>query len=76
MALKPPPPEVRAWVERSCAAQGLRVKVTDPAAVARVAALVGQTRQTGSRRPASNRRPAVEARDTTIRSRTDATIAR
>lgn len=35
------PQEVRAWVTASCDAQGLPVVVTDPATLARVAALLG-----------------------------------
>jgi hypothetical protein len=70
------PEEVRAWVKATCAAQGIPVKVTDPAVLAATVALLGQTRQTGSRRPGSKRlRPGTAAR-TMIRSRIDATIAR
>ena len=70
------PAAVRAWVERTCAAQGLPVKVTDHAALAAVATLLGQTRQTGSIRSGSKRaRPGV-AGLTTARSRTAATTAR
>ena len=46
----------RAWAERTCAAQGLAVKVEDPGAIAKVAALIqgaGQARQTGSTRSSS-----------------------
>ena len=69
----------RAWAERTCAAQGLAVKVEDPAALAKVAAVVrdaGQTRQTGSTRASSKLvRPRV-ARRIKTRSRTAATTAR
>jgi hypothetical protein len=43
----------RAWAERTCAEQGLSVKVTDGAAVEKTATLLGQTRQTGSMRSGS-----------------------
>jgi|GEM_PF-1554645 len=33
-----------AWVERSCAAQGLPVKVTDPAVLGQVGVLLGRSR--------------------------------
>jgi hypothetical protein len=77
MALKRPvPDDVQTWVERTCAAQGVSVKVTDPAVIAAAAVLVGQTRQTGSRRSGSKRfRPGTAGRIVT-RSRTEATIAR
>lgn len=70
--------DVVAWVERTCAEQGLAVKVSDAATIAVVVTLLGlrQTRQTGSSRPGSKRlRPGMAARMTT-RSSTDATIAR
>jgi hypothetical protein len=35
------PSVVRRWVERTCAEQGLRVAITDPNALAQVAALFG-----------------------------------
>jgi len=35
---------VRAWVERSCAAQGLPVKVSDPAVLHQVGVLFGRSR--------------------------------
>jgi len=66
----------RAWVESTCARQGVPAKVTEPAAIEAVAALVGQTRQTGSRRSGSKRFRPATARPTTTRSRTEATIAR
>ena len=50
---------VRAWVERSCAEQGVPFKVTDRRVVAQVAELLrtrpGQSRQTGSSRDSSKR---------------------
>jgi hypothetical protein len=59
-------PEVaRAWVERTCAAQGLAVRVTDPRVVADVAVLLDQTRQSGSTRSGSKRvRPGTAGRTT------------
>lgn len=44
---------VIAWVEETCAAQGISAKVTDPLTVSRVAALLGQDRQTASMRDGS-----------------------
>ena len=32
---------VRRWVERTCAEQGLRVAITDPATIAQLVALIG-----------------------------------
>lgn len=77
MAVRRPVPDaVRTWVERTCAAQGLPVKVTDPAVVAAVVTLLGQNRQTGSSRSGSNRlRPRTAARMMT-RSSSEATIER
>ena len=70
------PETAQAWVERTCAEQGLRVHVTDPGVVADVVALLGQSRQTGSIRPGSKRvRPRTAGR-TTACARTAATIAR
>jgi hypothetical protein len=34
--------EVRAWVEKTCDAQGVPVKVTDPEVVSRAAVLLGE----------------------------------
>lgn len=49
MGVSLPAAEVaRAWVERTCAGQGVPVKVTDPAVIRAVVALVGQTRQSAS----------------------------
>jgi hypothetical protein len=68
--------EVRAWVERTCAAQGLPVKVGDPVAVAGIAVLLGQSRQTGSTRSGSKAVRPRTAGQMTARSRTAATTAR
>lgn len=68
--------EVRAWVERTCAAQGLPPKVCDPVAVAGIAVLLGQSRQTGSTRSGSKAVRPRTAGQTTARSRTAATTAR
>lgn len=35
------PSVVRRWVERTCAEQGLRVTITDPAIIARLVVLLG-----------------------------------
>jgi hypothetical protein len=43
----------RRWLDRTCAAQGVPVEVEDPATLAKVVALLGQTRQTGSTRSGS-----------------------
>ena len=71
------PEMVRAWLIRTCAAQGVPVKVADPRVIARVVALLPQpSRQTGSIRPGSNAvRPRTAGR-MTARSRTAPTIAR
>jgi hypothetical protein len=66
----------RAWVERTCAAQGVPVKVRDPAVIRAAVALVGQSRQSGSMRSASKRVRPRSPEPTTARSRTAATIAR
>jgi hypothetical protein len=39
------PLAVRRWVERSCAAQGVPVEVTDPSVLARVVVLLGGGRE-------------------------------
>ena len=44
-----------AWVERTCAEQGVPVKLSDPLLLAKVAELMAQGRQTGSRRDSSKR---------------------
>jgi hypothetical protein len=49
---------VKAWVEQSCAEQGVPVKVTDRRVVAQVAELLrspAQSRQTGRSRDSSKR---------------------
>jgi hypothetical protein len=66
----------RVWVERTCAAQGVPVKVTDPAVIRATVALVGQTRQSGSMRSGSNRVRPRSPGPTIARSSTEATIAR
>jgi hypothetical protein len=64
MGLPPAPPagadeayqaRVRAWVERSCAEQGLPAKVTNPGKIARVAELLSQGRQKAVKRDSSKR---------------------
>ncbi len=72
----PGPDEVRAWVERTCAAQGVPVKVRDPRVIPDTVALIGQSRQTGSMRSGSKRVRPRTARRTIARSSTAATIAR
>ena len=44
-----------AWVERTCADQGVPVKLSDPLALAKVAEILAQGRQTGVSRDSSNR---------------------
>jgi hypothetical protein len=68
--------EARAWAEKTCAAQGLAVKVTDPGTIRTTVTLLGQTRQTGSTRVGSKAVRPRTARRTTARSKTAATIAR
>jgi hypothetical protein len=50
---------IRAWVERSCAEQGVPVKITDRAVLVQVAELLrsrpGQSRQNGRSRDSSKR---------------------
>lgn len=76
MGVKPTREEVIAWVEHSCAAQGVPLKISDPLVVERVAALLGQVRQTASTRPGSKLdRPRTAGR-MVARSRTAATIDR
>lgn len=64
------------WVERTCAEQGVAVKVTDPAAIQTVVVLLDQSRQTGSTRSGSKRVRPRTAGPMTARSSTAATIAR
>jgi hypothetical protein len=73
---RPTAEAARAWVERTCAAQGVPVKVTDPAAIRAAVALVGQTRQSGSIRSGSKRVRPRSPGPTVARSSTAATIAR
>jgi hypothetical protein len=44
-----------AWVEATCADQGVPVKLSDPLALAKVAEILAQGRQTGIRRDSSKR---------------------
>ncbi len=72
---------VRAWVERTCSAQGREVKVREPLIIAAAVSLLrgeppGQTRQIGSTRSGSKRvRPRTAGR-MIARSSTTETIAR
>jgi hypothetical protein len=73
--------EVRAWVERTCQAQGLLVKIGEPRVTAAAVTLLrgeapGQTRQIGATRPGSKRVRPRTAGPMIARSSTDATIAR
>lgn len=43
----------RAWVVRTCAEQGIPVKISDPQTTAIVAALLAQGRQNGVKRDSS-----------------------
>jgi hypothetical protein len=45
----------QAWAERSCLDQGVPVRLNDPQAVAQVAELLAQARQTADRRVSSKR---------------------
>lgn len=76
MGLRPSAEIVQAWVERTCALQGLPAKLDDPRVIEQIVKLVGHARQTGSTRSASNvPRPRIAGR-TTARSSTAATIER
>jgi hypothetical protein len=77
VVVKPADPEVvRAWVARTRAAQGLPVELSDPVVIAKVVALLGQARQTGSTRSGSKAvRPRTAGR-MTARSSTAETIER
>ena len=44
-----------AWVEATCADQGVPVKLSDPVALAKVAELLAQGRQSGVSRDSSKR---------------------
>ena len=46
---------VRAWVERTCAEQGIPPKLSNPAKIARVAELLSQGRQKARKRDSSKR---------------------
>jgi len=46
---------VQAWVERTCADQGVPVKLSDPLALEQVAEILAQARQTGVKRDSSKR---------------------
>ena len=70
------PDAVRAWVERTCASQGVPLKVTDRAVIETAATLLGQARQTGSMRSGSKTVRPRRAGRTTARSSTAAMIAR
>jgi hypothetical protein len=43
------------WVEATCMDQGVPLKLSDPLALAKVAELLAQGRQTGSKRDSSKR---------------------
>ena len=45
----------QAWVEGTCLVQGVPVKLSDPLALAKVAELLAQGRQTGVKRDSSKR---------------------
>jgi hypothetical protein len=45
----------RAWVERTCVDQDVPVKLSDPLALAKVAEILAQGRQTGVSRDSSKR---------------------
>ena len=44
-----------AWVERTCMDQGVPVKLSDPVALAKIAEILAQGRQTGVSRDSSKR---------------------
>jgi hypothetical protein len=44
-----------AWVERTCADQNVPVKLSDPVALAKIAEILAQGRQTGVSRDSSKR---------------------
>lgn len=58
----PSPDRVRAWLEASCAAQGVPVVVTDALVLARVAALVSGTAGAAARRVSAEAGPAGRSR--------------
>ena len=71
---------VVAWVEASCTAQGVPVKVRDPAVVESVVGLLdprlAQRRQTGTMREGSKLARPRTAGPTVVRSKSAATMAR
>jgi hypothetical protein len=70
------PAVVRAWVERTRAAQGLPSTLDDPVVIAKLVALLPQARQTGSMRSRSKVvRPRTAGR-ITARSKSAETIDR
>jgi len=73
---RPDPAVVAAWVARTRAAQGLPPVIEDPVVIARLAALFGQARQTGTARSGSKVPRPRTAGETTARSRTADTIER
>lgn len=66
----------RHWLIRSCEAQGVPLKITDPATIRAVVILLGQSRHTASMRSVSKRRVPRAAGRTIARSKTDDTIPR
>jgi len=70
------PAAVRAWVERTRAAQGLPPTLDDPVVIARIVALLPQARQTGSIRAGSNAVRPGTAERTTARSKRADTMER
>jgi hypothetical protein len=77
MGLKRPDPAVvRAWVDRTRAAQGLPETLDDPVVIARVVALLPQARQTGAMRSGSKVVRPGTAERITARSKSAETIDR
>lgn len=72
----PDPAAVRAWVERTRAAQGLPPTLEDPLVIGKVVALLPQARQTGSMRSESKVVRPRTAERTTARSKSEDTIER
>ena len=70
------PAMVRAWVQRTRAAQGLPATLDDPVVIAKVVALLPQARQTGSMRSGSNVVRPGTAERINARSKSDDTIDR
>jgi hypothetical protein len=46
---------VRAWVERTCAEQGVPVKIADPLTLRKIGDILNQARQRGDKRDSSKR---------------------